>query len=309
MNVAWHGVFPAITTQFASGQELDIPGTLAHLDRLMAAGIHGVIAMGTVGENCSLEAAEKQELLRAMVVHVAGRMPVLTGVAETTTRQACRYAAAAEQAGADGLMVLPAMVYKADASEAMYHFRQVARATSLPILVYNNPVAYRVDLTTPEFVALADEPNLVAIKESSENPRRITELRRVLGDRYILFCGVDDLVVEAHALGATGWVAGLVNAYPEETMTPWNLLQRGDLFGARAVYQWFQPLLQLDTLPKLVQCIKLAASVRGLGSETVREPRLMLAGAERERVLGIIHEAEAARQHVRTLRGVAQAPR
>src|SRR6516162_621936 len=173
MNVDWKGVFPAATTQFQPDQSLDLPATTAHLGRLLDAGMDGLILLGTVGENCSLEYAEKLEVLRAAVRFVAGRVPVLTGVAETTTALACRFASAAEQAGVDGLMVLPAMVYKADGREAVAHFRAVARASRLPILCYNNPVAYHVDLTPGLFAELADEETLVAIKESSEDVRRI----------------------------------------------------------------------------------------------------------------------------------------
>src|SRR5262249_21278744 len=195
MNVSWEGVFPAATTQFRSDQSLDLPGTMAHIDRMIAAGIHGLIMLGTVGENCSLDDSEKLEVLRATVDHVAGRIPVLSGVAECTTARACKYAAAAERIGLAGLMVLPAMVYKSDPRETIVHYRAVARASDLPIMVYNNPVSYGVDITPEMFVDLADEARLVAIKESSENVRRITDLKNLCGDRYILLCGVDDLVL------------------------------------------------------------------------------------------------------------------
>lgn len=306
MHVSWHGVFPALTTQFGDDLHIDLEATKRHLDILMAAGIHGVITLGTVGENCSLDADEKVAVVRGLVEHVRGRIPVLTGVAECTTAQACRFAAAVEQVGVDGLMVLPAMVYKADEREAMHHYRTVANASGLPILVYNNPVAYKVDLSPEAFQALEDVPTLVAIKESSENPRRITELRRRCGDRYALFCGVDDLIFESVLLGATGWVAGLVNAFPQETMLLWRLLADMELDDARAVYRWFQPLLQLDTMPKLVQYIKLAAQHQGLGRETVRPPRLTLDGAERATVLGILRQAAEERSNVPAFAAVAR---
>lgn len=290
MSINWHGVFPALTTQFGTDQALDIPATLRHLEAILDS-IHGVILLGTVGENCSLEHHEKIDLLRATSEQIGGRCPVLAGVAEYTTPLACRFAEEAQRAGVDGLMVLPAMVYKADSREAAAHFRSVARATDLPIMIYNNPVSYKVDLTPDDFVELADEANLVAIKESSENPRRITEISRLCGQRYALFCGVDDLVFEAAALGADGWVAGLVNGFPRETRLLWDLLATGKIEEARAVYRWFTPLLQLDTHPKLVQYIKLAASVCGYGSETVRSPRLALIGEERDRILRIIDQA------------------
>lgn len=291
MNVDWQGVFPAATTQFKDDQSLDIPGTLEHNERMLQAGIHGLIMLGTVGENCSLDAGEKLEVLRSTVDRVGSRVPVLTGVAEYTTRQACRFAAEAEKIGVDGLMVLPAMVYNSDARETIAHFRAVASATGLPILCYNNPVSYRVDISPEMFVELASEPTLVAIKESSEDVRRITDLRNALGDRYILFGGVDDLALESVLLGATGWVSGLVNAFPEENRLLWDLATSGRWEEAREVYRWYTPLLHLDTHPKLVQYIKLAAAEAGLGSEMVRAPRLPLVGEERDRVLSIIHAA------------------
>src|SRR6516164_8391039 len=284
MSVNWRGVFPAATTQFHSAGSLDLPGTVQHIDAMMWAGVHGIIALGTVGENCSLEYGEKLEVLRAIVKQVNGRIPVLTGVAEYTTALACRFAADARKAGVNGLMVLPAMVYKSDPRETIAHYRAVAKETDLPIMVYNNPVSYGVDITPEMFADLADEPRLVAIKESSENVRRITDLRNSCGDRYILFCGVDDLVLEAVMLGATGWVSGLVNAFPAENRLLWDLARAGRYEQALAVYRWYTPLLHLDTHVKLVQYIKLAVHACGLGAETVRQPRLPLTGAEREHV-------------------------
>jgi 1-pyrroline-4-hydroxy-2-carboxylate deaminase len=295
MSVNWQGVFPASTTEFHADQRLDLPATLRHLDAMIDAGVHGMIMLGTVGENCSLEYAEKLEILRAAVKHVGGRTPVLTGVAECTTSMACRFAADAAKAGVDGLMVLPAMVYKSDPRETITHYRAVAGATDLPIMVYNNPVSYSVDITPEMFVDLADEPNFVAIKESSENVRRITDLKNVCGDRYILFCGVDDLVLESVLLGASGWVSGLVNAFPAENRLIWDLAAAGRWEEARAVYRWYTPLLHLDTDVKLVQYIKLAAQECGLGSEVVRAPRLTLAGEERTCVLALIRKSIATR--------------
>ncbi len=233
--------------------------------------------------------------MRATVKHVGGRVPVLSGVAECSTALACRFAADAQRIGVDGLMVLPAMVYKSDPRETIAHFRAVARSTSLPIMVYNNPVSYSVDITPEMFVELADQANLVAIKESSENVRRITDLKNLCGDRYILFCGVDDLVLESILLGATGWVSGLVNAFPAENRLLWDLATAGRWDEAREVYRWYTPLLHLDTHVKLVQYIKLAQQECGLGSEIVRAPRLPLVGEERERVLAIIRRGIATR--------------
>jgi 1-pyrroline-4-hydroxy-2-carboxylate deaminase len=291
MKVNWQGVFPAMTTQFHPDQSLDLTGTNRHLEKLLQSGVHGIIMLGTVGENCSLEYSEKLEVLRATVKQVAGRVPVLTGVAECTTSLACRFAADAQKAGVNGLMVLPAMVYKSDPRETIHHFRTVAKATDLPILCYNNPVSYGVDITPAMFADLADEPRFVAIKESSENVRRITDLKNHCGDRYLLFNGVDDLVLESVMLGATGWVAGLVNAFPEENRLLWDLATSGKFEEALRVYRWFTPLLHLDTHPKLVQYIKLAMAEAGLGSEMVRAPRMPLVGQEREEILAIIRKA------------------
>jgi dihydrodipicolinate synthase/N-acetylneuraminate lyase len=291
MPVTWRGVFPAATTEFKADGALDLPATLRHLDAMIAAGVHGMIVLGTVGENCSLEYREKLDVLRATVEHVSRRVPVLSGVAECTTALACRFASDAQKAGAGGLMVLPAMVYKSDPRETVAHFRTVAKASDLPILVYNNPVSYGVDITPEMFRDLADEPKFVAIKESSENVRRITDLKNVCGERYLLFCGVDDLVLESIVLGAVGWVSGLVNAFPAENRLLWDLATAGKMDEALKVYRWYTPLLHLDTRVKLVQCIKLADQETGLGSEHVRAPRLPLVGAEREEVLGIIRQA------------------
>jgi 4-hydroxy-tetrahydrodipicolinate synthase len=294
-KVTWRGVFPAVCTQFHADQSLNVAGTLAHVDAMLAAGCHGLVMLGTVGENCSLEPAEKRELLKAAIQHVGKRVPVLTGVAEYTTAGACRYAADAARLGADGLMVLPAMVYKSDPRETMTHFRTVARATNLPVMVYNNPPSYGVDITPPMFADLADEPTLVCIKESSENPRRITDIHNLCKDRYVLFAGVDDLVLECMILGAVGWVSGLVNAFPHENRLLWDLATAGKWDEAREVYRWYTPLLHLDTHPKLVQYIKLAAAECGYGSELTRAPRLPLVGQERDEVLAITRQAIATR--------------
>ena len=270
MAVQWRGVFPAATTQFRQDQAIDIKSTLTHLDTMIDAGIHGLIMLGTVGENCSLEYSEKIELLKATVAHVAGRVPVLSGVAECTTALACRFARDAQRVGVLGLMVLPAMVYKSDPRETMTHFRTVAAASDLPIMVYNNPVSYHVDITPEMFAELADEPKFVAIKESSENVRRITDLKNVCGERYMLFCGVDDLVLESLLLGAAGWVSGLVNAFPAENRLLWDLAISGRWDEALRIYRWYTPLLHLDTHVKLVQYIKLAVQECGYGSERLR---------------------------------------
>jgi len=291
MAATWRGVYPAATTQFHADGSLNIPATLKHLDVMIEGGVHGMILLGTVGENCSLEPGEKIELLRAGAKHLAGRVPLLTGVAEYTTAGACRFAVEAQKAGVEGLMVLPAMVYKSDPRETLTHFRAVAAATDLPIMLYNNPVTYGVDLTPAMFAELADEPKFAAIKESSDNVRRITDIKNLCGDRYTLFCGVDDIVLECLMLGADGWVSGLVNAFPDENRLLWDLAAAGRWQDAVKVYRWYMPLLHLDTHPKLIQYIKLAVQECGYGSETVRAPRLPLVGAEREEVLGIIRRS------------------
>jgi len=280
-----------VTTQFRHDQSLDLPATVKHIDALLQAGVHGLIMLGSVGENVALEYAEKLEVLGTIRRHVAGRVQVLSGVAECSTALACRFAADAQKAGMDGLMVLPAMVYKSEPRETIAHFRAVARASDLPILVYNNPVSYGVDITPAMFADLADEPKFVAIKESSENVRRITDLKNLCGDRYRLFCGVDDLVLESVLLGAVGWVSGLVNAFPAENRLLWDMATSGRYEEALRVYRWYTPLLHLDTHVKLVQYIKLAMAETGLGSEMVRAPRLPLVGAEREAILALIRKA------------------
>ena len=290
MQVDWHGVYPASTTQFNDDQSLNLEATADHLDRMIDSGIHGVIMLGTVGENCSLEYEEKLQVLRSAVERVAGRIPVLTGVAECTTELACRFASDAQAAGVDGLMLLPAMVYKSDPRETIYHFRTVARRTDLPIMCYNNPVAYGVDITPQMFAELADEPTLVAIKESSENVRRITDLYNTVAERYIIFGGVDDLAYESMVLGAQGWVSGLVNAFPRENWLLWELATNGRHQEALEVYRWYTPLLHLDVDIKLVQFIKLAQAECGMGSELTRAPRLPLEGQQREEILAIIRE-------------------
>jgi dihydrodipicolinate synthase/N-acetylneuraminate lyase len=295
MKVSWRGVFPAITTQFRDDQSLDIDATARHLEAIIRAGIHGVVLLGTVGENTALDYEEKLTVVREMLAVVRGRIPVLSGVAEYTTRLGCRYARDVEKLGLGGLMVLPGMVYKSDERETIAHFRAIAQSTALPIMIYNNPVSYGVDVPPEAFAQLADVPNIVAIKESSENVRRITDLVNLLGDRFILFAGVDDLVLESMLLGVQGWVSGLVNAFPDENRALWDFAAAGQWEQARELYRWYTPLLHLDTKVKLVQYIKLAMAEVGLGSETVRAPKLPLVGAEREAILKIVRQAIATR--------------
>ena len=295
MKPYWQGVFPAVTTQLAQDESLDLPATARHLEVLLESGVAGVIMLGSLGENQALSSEEKRQVVRCAVETVAGRAPVLSGVAETSTEAACHYARACEELGADGLMLMPPMVYKGDPSETMTFARTVAGATGLPIMVYNNPVSYGNDLTPARFAELAAVKNLVALKESSGDSRRVTDLRNTVGDRYALFVGVDDLALEAAVLGIDGWVAGVGLAVPRENQWFWELTRQGRWEEARAVYRWFTPLLHLDTHPKFVHYIKLAIQEAGLGREWVRRPRLPLVGEERSRILRIIRQALAAR--------------
>jgi len=251
--------------------------------------------LGTCGENNSLEPEEKIAILEATVKHVKKRLPVITGVSELTTTRAVKFAQKAEATGVDGLMVLPAMAYKADPREVIQHFRSVARAVKIPIMIYNNPVSYNVDIGVESLKVLAEEANIVCVKESCDNPRRITDIYNALGKRFIIFAGVDDLALESLMLGAVGWISGLVSAFPRENRLIWDLATSGRWQEAVEVYRWYTPCLHLDTHVKLVQYIKLAAQECGYGSETVRPPRLKLEGKEREDILALVRKAIATR--------------
>src|SRR5580704_9308534 len=281
----WSGVFPAITTQLKKDQSLDLEATAQHVDVLSESGVNGIIFLGSLGENQPLRADEKRLVIEAMVKAVNGRVKVLSGVAESSTAEASRYVRDVEKLGVDGIMLMPAMLYKGDPRETTTHFRTVARASGLPIMIYNNPLSYANDITPELFAELADEEKFVALKESSGDVRRLTDLHNIVGDRYALFTGVDDLALEASILGIDGWVAGSGIAFPAENQSFWELTRQGKWEEARAFYRWFTPLLHLDTNPKFVQYIKLAVQECGLGREWVRAPRLPLAGKEREEVL------------------------
>jgi 4-hydroxy-tetrahydrodipicolinate synthase len=291
MQVGWQGVFPALMTEFTERGALDLEGTQRHVELCIDAGCSGLIMLGTLGENTSLAPEEKEAVLRAAVEAAAGRMPVVSGVAEYTTELGIAHARRAERAGCAGLMALPCMVYEQDEREAVHHFRTLAGATGLPIMIYNNPVAYRCDLKPEGFKALAECPNIVAIKESSHDSRRMTDSWNVLGDRFLMFCGVDDLVLENVVCGAVGWVSGLVNSFPREAVSLFELARDGRIEEARALYRWFMPLLHLDVHKKLVQYIKLVNQMTGAGKEWVRPPRLPLVGEERARVEAIVRRA------------------
>ncbi|HEY3863389.1 MAG TPA: dihydrodipicolinate synthase family protein [Verrucomicrobiae bacterium] len=294
----WSGVFPAITTQFRRDQSIDLEATARHADALIESGVTGLIFLGSLGENQPMRPSEKRSVIEAMVKAVNGRVPVLSGVAESSCQEACAYARDVEKLGADGLMVMPAMLYKGDERETLAHFRTVADAAGLPIMVYNNPISYANDVTPRMFAQLADNKKFVALKESSGDVRRITDLRNAVGDRFAIFTGVDDLVLEASILGIDGWVAGAGIAFPRENQCFWELTRNGQWEEAREFYRWFTPVLHLDTHIKFVQYIKLAVQECGLGQEWLRAPRLPLAGAEREAILEVIHTAKKTRPKI-----------
>ncbi len=301
MSDRWTGVFPAVTTKFNDDYSLDYAGMERHFNYQIEAGVHGIVVTGTLGENGSLTAEEKQEVLKLAVYVSDGRVPVLAGVAENTTVEACRVVESGTEDGANGFMILPAMLYEADRRETLTHFRAVARASDLPMMIYNNPVAYKVDITPAMFAELADEPAFVAIKESSEDVRRITDIYNAVGDRYQIFTGVDNLALESILLGAVGWVAGLACAFPKETVALFELAKAARTKEARALYRWFMPLLHLDVSNKLVQNIKLAETIEGVGTETVRPPRLALHGDERNRIAATVESAIARRPDLTVL--------
>ena len=294
----WSGVFPAITTQLKRDQSLDLEATARHADVLIKSGVAGIVFLGSLGENQALVPEEKRKVIEAMVSAINKRVPVLSGVAESSTAAACAYVRDLERLGADGFMLMPPMLYKGDPRETMEHFRKTAAATGLPIMLYNNPISYANDITPEMFAELGDVKNFVALKESTGNTRRITDLHNLVGDRYALFTGVDDLVLESAILGIDGWVAGSGIAFPDENQYFWELTRAGKWEQAREFYRWFTPLLHLDTHTKFVQYIKLAVQETGLGSEWVRAPRLPLAGTERKQILKVIHDGIASRPKV-----------
>ncbi|MDG5493447.1 dihydrodipicolinate synthase family protein [Niveispirillum sp. BGYR6] len=294
-ELTWRGVYPAATTQFAEDLSIDHDATAGVQDALIRDGVDGLILLGTCGENNSLEPDEKRAVLARARENVAGRVPVVTGVSELTTSRAVAFARDAEALGVDGLMLLPAMVYVPTEEELYTHFKAVAAATSLPIMLYNNPPAYRVSISARVLEKLADIPNIVAVKESAPDPRRFTDLINIFGDRYVLMAGLDDVALEGMILGAHGWVSGLTSAFPQESVALVAALQRGDIAEARRIYRWFMPLLHLDAEHDLVQSIKLAEQIMGRGSERVRLPRLPLAGERRKQVIDMVEKAAATR--------------
>jgi 1-pyrroline-4-hydroxy-2-carboxylate deaminase len=295
LTCSWSGVFPAATTQFDAALDLDLPATQAVQAALIRDGVHGLIVLGTVGENNSLNPDEKRAVLKAAVATAGGKVPIIAGVSEFTTANAVAYARDAERIGVDGLMLLPAMVYVPTAVELEHHFRTVAQACSLPIMLYNNPPAYRVNIDLGTLQQLAEQPNIVALKESAPDSRRFTDIFNAVGDRFVLFAGLDDVAFEGLCLGAKGWVSGLTNAFPKESLLLYEALKKGDLEKARNIYRWFMPLLHLDAEHDLVQTIKLAEQIMGRGSERARPPRLPLTAERRAAVTAMVNKAAAAR--------------
>jgi 4-hydroxy-tetrahydrodipicolinate synthase len=295
MRNDWHGVYSAITTKLDNDQNVDLDAVKADVDFQIGAKVHGVVVCGSLGEASTLTADEKIDILKAAKDASDGRAPIILTISEDSTRAAVKVAERAEAAGADGLMVLPAMRYVATPREIIAHYRAMAKASGLDIMLYNNPVAYAMDITPDMFAALADEPKFVAIKESSGDVRRLTDLHNVVGDRYQVFTGVDDLAMESLMLGAVGWVAGLVCAFPRETVAIYDLMQAGRIAEAREIYRWFMPLLHLDVSHRFVQNIKLTEHIVRGTSTTVRAPRLDLTGAEKKQVEQIVSTALAKR--------------
>ncbi|QBL92489.1 4-hydroxy-tetrahydrodipicolinate synthase [Komagataeibacter saccharivorans] len=291
----WTGVFPAATTQFAEDLSIDFAATQKVLDNLIEDGVHGLTIMGTCGENNSLEPDEKLKVLEAACETAKGRVPVIVGVSELTTPRAVKFAADAARIGADALMVLPAMVYVPKERELVTHLKAVATASDLPIMLYNNPTAYRVNISMDVLRELTDVESVVALKESSADTRRYTDVVNEFGDRFIMMAGLDDVAFEGLLLGAAGWISGLTSAFPQESVELVESLQKGNIERAREIYRWFMPLLHLDAEHDLVQSIKLSEQIMGRGNERVRMPRLPLEGARRAEVTAMVEKAAATR--------------
>ena len=303
----WNGVYPALTTKFYADGALDYEIFLRNVDAQLEAGVDGIILGGTLGEASVLTTAEKQELTERTIAHVASKVPVVLNIAEGATHEAVKRAKEAEAIGAKGLMLLPPMRYAADHREVVAYFRAVADSTSLPIMIYNNPVDYKTYITLAMFDELLEHENIQAVKESTRDISNVTRMLSRFGDRIKILCGVDTLAMESLVMGAHGWVAGLVCAFPKETVAIYKLVQAGRIQEAGEIYRWFLPLLELDIVPKLVQYIKLAEQQVGLGTEHVRAPRLPLIGEERERVLAIIDEGIRTRPAIPNLTETAHA--
>lgn len=295
MAIEWKGVMPAVTTKFTDTDELDIPAFKKNIKAQLDAGVHGIVLGGTLGEASTLEDHEKRTLTKETVAYVDGKVPVMINIAEQSTKGAIAAAQKAEDDGASGLMMLPPMRYKAGDQEVIQYFSDVASSTKLPIMIYNNPIDYKIEVSLAMFEVLLKHDNIQAVKESTRDISNVTRIKNNFGDRLKIMTGVDTLALESLLMGADGWVAGLVCAFPEETVAIYELQKAGKIQEALAIYRWFLPLLELDINPKLVQNIKLAEVHTGIGTENVRAPRLPLFGEEREHVLKIIKEGIATR--------------
>ena len=295
MAITWKGIYPALTTKFKKDDNLDLPLFERNLKAQIDAGIDGVILGGTLGESSVLSTDEKEKLVKFAIEKVAGKIPVILNIAEGSTREALQQVENAKSWGAQGLMALPPMRYKSDHRETVQWFKTIAKATSLPIIVYNNPVDYKTLITLDMFDEMNECKNIEAVKESTRDVMNVTRMRNRFGDRYKILCGVDTLAMEELCLGADGWVAGLVCAFPRETVAIYRLVKAGRIQEATKIYRWFMPLLELDIHPKLVQYIKLAEEQEGRGSEAVRAPRLILEGEERKKILKTIKDGIASR--------------
>jgi len=291
MNFKWKGIMPAVTTKFLDNDKLDLKTFKINIEEQLSAGVHGIVLGGSLGESSTLDESEKKTLLNQTVEIVSGRIPVIMNIAASSTKKAIESAILAERNGASGLMILPPMKYKADNRETLEFFKKIATKTSLEIMIYNNPVDYGIEVTLSMFEELMSIKNIVAVKESTRNISNITKMKAKFGDRYKILAGVDTLALESLMMGADGWVAGLVCAFPKETVAIYELYKAGRTKEAIEIYRWFLPLLELDTTSKLVQNIKLAEVATGIGTEKVREPRLPLIGAERKNVLEIIEKS------------------
>ena len=292
-TIAWKGVMPAVTTKFTSEDQLDLKLFSKNIQAQLAAGVHGIILGGTLGEASTLSKAEKNTLILHTVQEVNQQLPVVINIAEQTTKDAVAAAHAAQEAGAKGLMMLPPMRYKATAAETVAYFEAVAGSTDLPIMIYNNPVDYGIEVTIPMFETLLKHPQIQAVKESTRDTTNVIRLQNAFGERLSILSGVDTLALESMLLGAQGWVAGLVCAFPAETVAIYALAKAGRIEEATDLYKWFMPLLELDINPQLVQNIKMAEVATHIGSEYVRLPRMPLQEPERSRVAKIIATALA----------------
>jgi len=300
MSINWNGVFPALTTKFTSDDTLDLQMFKKNLNAQLNAGVHGIILGGTLGESSTLTTEEKSKLVQFAIENVEGKIPVVLNIAEGATHEALKQAELAAAWGCEGIMMLPPMRYKSDHRETVTYFKTIAQSTELPVMIYNNPVDYKIEVTLDMFDELTECKNIQAVKESTRDVTNVTRIRNRFGKRFKILCGVDTLAMEEMLMGADGWVAGLVCAFPAETVAIYNLVKDGRTKEAAEIYRWFMPLLELDIHPKLVQYIKLAETQAGIGSEYVRAPRLTLAGAERETILKIINDGIATRPNLST---------